>query len=340
MQTEKIDYAGSLGEISGEQFDKALQKLNLGNLVKAEKVQSGVVGQNVFLTSSKGEFVFRGRPFYDEQFDVEKFAVDNLREKTNTPTAYPYLIDNDTDIFGFKYAVMPRLPGIQIASGGTVIVDLSKNDRLKIARAMAAALAEMHKLKFEYVKHQKDAAVFAPPNMLQEHSGHVELIARRLNETIAGLPDISAVTGEDIVYMDEIIKENIDALSFEYEPGFIMGDFKEDNAVFSNDNGDWKVCGVFDFAMSHFGNSECDIARIYAMYIDAGVELAQEFIGEYTKLNPPKEGFYKRLKIYSLAERLGIWWWAKSQNRILWDENMPLRKWLAPYMSVDYKKIL
>jgi len=34
---EKVDYAGSLGEISGEQFEKALQKLNLGNLVKIEK---------------------------------------------------------------------------------------------------------------------------------------------------------------------------------------------------------------------------------------------------------------------------------------------------------------
>jgi len=50
---EKIDYAGSLGEISGEQFDKALQKLNLGNFVNIEKVQAGVVGQNVFLTSTK-----------------------------------------------------------------------------------------------------------------------------------------------------------------------------------------------------------------------------------------------------------------------------------------------
>jgi len=331
---EKIDYAGSLGKISAEQFDKALQKLNLGSLVNIEKVQAGVVGQNVFLTSAKGEYVFRGRPFYDEQLDVEKFIVESLREHTNINVAYPYLIDNSTDIFGFKYAIMPRLPGVQIADGGTIIIDLSKDERLKIARAMAVALAEMHKLTFELVKHNKAAAIFIPPNMLQEHSGHAELITQRLKGGIAGLPEISVVTDEDTIYMNEIIEKNIDALSFQYEPGFIMGDFKEDNVVFSNDNGDWKVCGVFDFAMSHFGNSECDIARVYAMYIDAGAEPAKEFIKEYTRLNPPKEGFYKRLKIYSLAERLGIWWWAKSQNRILWDENMPLREWLEPYFSV------
>jgi len=333
---EKIDYAGSLGEISGEQFDKALQKLNLGNLIKVEKVQAGVVGQNVFLTSAKGEYVFRGRPFYEEQLAVEKFIVESLREHTNINVAYPYLIDNSTDIFGFQYAVMPRLPGIQIANGGEIIAELTKENRLSAARAMAAALAEMHKLTFELVKHKKGAAVFTPPNMLQEHTGHVELITRRLKETIAGLPGVSAVTDDDKIYMGDIIEKNIGALAFFYEPGFIMGDFKEDNVVFSNDDGVWKVCGVFDFAMSHFGNSECDIARIYAMYIDAGVEYAKEFISEYAKLNPPKEGFYKRLKIYSLAERLGIWWWAKSQNRTLWDDDIPLREWLAPYFSIDY----
>jgi aminoglycoside phosphotransferase (APT) family kinase protein len=294
------------------------------------------VGQNVFLTSAKGEYVFRGRPFYDEQLDVEKFIVESLHEHTNVNVAYPYLVDDSTDIFGFKYAIMPRLPGIQIASGGTVIAGLSKEDRFKIAQAMAAALAEMHKLTFELVKHNDGAAVFTPPNMVQEHSDHAELTIRRLKETIAGLPEISTVTNEDTVYMDDIIEKNIDALSFLYEPGFIMGDFKEDNVVFSNENGDWKVCGAFDFAMSHFGNSECDIPRAYAMYIDAGTELAKEFIREYTRLNPPKEGFYRRLKIYSLSERLGIWWWAKSQKRALWDENMPLREWLSPYFSVEY----
>jgi hypothetical protein len=72
------------------------------------------------------------------------------------------------------------------------------------------------------------------------------------------------------------------------------------------------------------------------MYIDAGTEPAKEFMREYTRLNPPKEGFYKRLKIYSLAERLGIWWWAKSQNRTWWDKDMSLTEWLDFYLSVKF----
>ena len=330
---EKIDYAGSLGEISDEQFAKALQKLNLGSLIKIEKVTGGVVGQNVFLTSTKGEYVFRGRPFYDEQFDVEKFAVENLRKKVNIPTAYPYMIDNDTDIFGFKYAIMPRMSGIQTMNGGTIILDLSKDERLKIARAMATMLAKMHKLKFECVKHQENAALFTPPNMLQTHSGYAEFMIGRITNEIE---DLIGIKKADIDYINEMIMKNKDALLVPFEPCFLMGDFKEDNVLFSNDNGEWNVCAVFDFAMSHFGDCERDLSRICAMYIDEDANLAKEFVNTYIKLNPPREGFFERLKLYMLEERKGIWWWAKSQNRGLWDENISLTEWLEPYLNIDF----
>ncbi|MCL2772605.1 MAG: aminoglycoside phosphotransferase family protein [Oscillospiraceae bacterium] len=330
---EKVDYAGSLGEISGEQFEKALQKLNLGNLIKVEKVTGGVVGQNVFLTSTKGEYVFRGRPFYDEQFDVEKFAVENLREKTSVPTAYPYMIDNDTDIFGFKYAIMPRMSGIQTMNGGTLILDLSKDERLKIARAMAETLAEMHKLKYEPENHQNGTNPFPFAFEYKSSEAYAESIIGGIANEIE---DLIEIRSSDVKYINEIIAKNKDALSVPFEPCFLMDDFKEDNVLFSNDNGEWKVCAVFDFAMSHFGDCERDLSRISAMYIDEDASLAKEFINTYIKLNPPREKFFERLKLYMLNERKGIWWWAKTQNRDLWDKNMSLTEWLEPYLNVDF----
>ena len=325
---EKINYAGSLGEITGEQFDKALQKLDLGSLIKVEKVIGGVVGQNVFLTSTKGEFVFRGRPFYDEQFDVEKFAVENLREKTNVTTAYPYLIDNDTDIFGFKYAIMPRLSGILIANGGTIIVDLSKDDRLKIARAMAETLAEMHTLKYEPDNR------FPFPFEYKSSEDYAKWVVSRITDEIEDFIDIRS---GDVEFITEIVEKNKDALLIPFEPCFLMGDFKEDNVLFSNDNGEWKVSAVFDFAMSHFGDCERDLSRLYAMYAETDVDLAKEFINTYVKLNPPREGFFERLKIYSLEERKGIWWWAKNRTEgAFWDENLSLTEWLEPYLNVEF----
>jgi aminoglycoside phosphotransferase (APT) family kinase protein len=330
--TEKINYAGSLGEISGEQFEKALQKLDLGNLVKIEKVTGGVVGQNVFLTSTKGEYVFRGRPFYDEQFDVEKFAVEKLREKTSIPTAYPYIIDNDTDIFGFKYAVMPRLPGILTANGGTIILDLSKNERLKIARAMAEALAEIHKIKYE----PDDKFPF--PYEHKSNEDYADWVIGRIID--AHIEELIDTTADDIKFIKDIAEKNKNALLIPFEPCFLMGDFKEDNVLFSNDNGgdnsEWKVCAVFDFAMSNFGDCERDLSRLYAMYIDEDKDLANEFINTYVKLNPPRKGFFERLKIYSLEERKGIWWWAKNlPEGAFWDNNITLTEWLEPYLNIN-----
>lgn len=330
----KIDYAGSLGEISGEQFDKALQKLNLGNLIKVERVPCGVVGQNVFLTSTKGEYVFRGRPFYDEQFDVEKFAVENLRDKTNVPTAYPYIIDNDTDIFGFKYAIMPRLQGIQTMTGGTVILDLSKEERLKIARAMAETLAEMHKLKYEPENHPSGSNPFPCPYEYKSVEAHAESLIGGITNEIEDLIDIKS---GDVKYIKEIVGKYKDSLLVPFEPRFIMGDFKEDNVVFSHDNGEWKVSGVFDFAMSHFDDCERDLTRLYAMYIDEDVDLAKEFINTYIRLNPPRERFFERLKIYTLEERKGIWWWAKNRSEgAWWDKDITLTEWLEPYLNVEF----
>ena len=328
---DEVDYGGSLGEISNQQFDKALQKLNLGRLVKVEKIQYGVVGQNVFLTSTKGEYVFRGRPFYDEQFAVEKFAVEYLREKTNVNTAYPYIIDNNTDIFGFRYAIMPRLFGIQIANGDTSILDLPKGERFKIARAMAEVLTEMHKCKYE------------PENLFPFRCGHEnsetypEWAIGRIKGGIEDLPDI---TKDDIKYVDDIVEMNKDALLVPFELSFLMGDFKEDNVLLSNEKGEWKVCAVFDFAMVNFGDSERDLSRLYAMYSDEDRNLAKEFINTYVKLNPPREGFVSRFRLYSLMERIEIWRWVKNRGEGTWrDENITLSKWLEPYLNIDLSEV-
>jgi aminoglycoside phosphotransferase (APT) family kinase protein len=223
---------------------------------------------------------------------------------------------------------MPRLSGIQIANGGTIIIDLSKDERLKIARAMAETLAEMHKFKYE------------PENRFPfnyEYKSNEEyadwIIGRIMNE----LEDLIDIKSGDVKFITEIVEKNKDALLVPFEPCFLMGDFKEDNVLFSNDNGEWKVSGVFDFAMSNFGDCERDLSRLYAMYIDEDVNLAKEFINIYIKLNPPRERFWDRLKIYSLEERKGIWWWAKNQAEgSWWDKNMTLTEWLEPYLNVDF----
>jgi len=75
-------YSKRLGHITPDQFQAALTRLHLGDYVKAEPVSFGLFGQNVFLTSTRGEFVFRGALHYPWQFPTEQFFVDKLHVQT------------------------------------------------------------------------------------------------------------------------------------------------------------------------------------------------------------------------------------------------------------------
>ncbi|HWF77252.1 MAG TPA: hypothetical protein VN694_08745 [Caulobacteraceae bacterium] len=52
-------YSERLGAISDAQFAAATARLGLGGFVAAEPIRHGLFGQNVFLTTSEGAFVFR-----------------------------------------------------------------------------------------------------------------------------------------------------------------------------------------------------------------------------------------------------------------------------------------
>jgi len=323
-------YSTHLGTISEEQFDQALQRLGLGNFVKAEKITYGIIGQNVFLTSTKGEFVFRGNPISPNQFLIEQFVASKLHKHTNVTVSYPYYVDELTDIFGWSYAIMPRLQGIQIANGGTMLMEIEKPDRLKIARAMAEVLVEMQ--KFTYKEHGEEASSLM--NVYYADEDREEIIQGR-QEHIAKLRERHPVTDEDADYIMNILTENIDGLFVPFEPCFKMGDFKEDNVLFSHDakSGDWEVCGVYDLAYSHFGDGESEIYRAYAMYLEVDVDVAAEFISTYKALKPPREGFEKRLKVHLMGERLGMWEWAMNEQKAWWDENFSLKDWLMFYLE-------
>jgi len=68
-------YSQRLGVIADDQFQAALDRFNLGTFIKAEPIPFGNFGQNVFVTSSQGEFVLRGRPHFWWQFPTEEFYV-------------------------------------------------------------------------------------------------------------------------------------------------------------------------------------------------------------------------------------------------------------------------
>ena len=91
-------YSERLGRISDAQFEAVAERLGLGRFLKAEPTTSGLFGQNVFVTTTEGEFVLRGAPHWVKglgekewrredrwQFTKEVFFARQLHEQTQGP---------------------------------------------------------------------------------------------------------------------------------------------------------------------------------------------------------------------------------------------------------------
>src|SRR5204863_10136905 len=96
------EYSKRLGSISDSQFEAVAERWNLGRFLRAEPVTSGLFGQNVFVSTSRGAFVLRGAPHWvrgpgetqwrrDDrwQFNKEVFFARRLHEQTSAPVPWP-----------------------------------------------------------------------------------------------------------------------------------------------------------------------------------------------------------------------------------------------------------
>ncbi len=135
-------YSQRLGILSDAQFQAALDHFQLGHFISAEPIPFGSFGQNVFVSSTTGEYVFRGRPHFWWQFPTEQFFTRQLHERTSVPVPWPYLIDSTSDIFGWSFVLMPRMAGLQLADP-EIKKQLGTADKRGIAQALGENLTRM-----------------------------------------------------------------------------------------------------------------------------------------------------------------------------------------------------
>src|ERR1041384_1862779 len=162
--SEPIEYSQRLEKITDEQFGAATKRMGVGTFLKATPITSGLFGQNVFLTTSEGAFVFRGAPHWVDlspegpwkfephdlwQFSKESFFADLLHKHTDAPVPWPQLLDKEADIFGWPYIIMPRMPG-HCFDDRELFKALSLEQRRATARAIGATLANMQKLAWPF----------------------------------------------------------------------------------------------------------------------------------------------------------------------------------------------
>jgi len=119
------EFSRRLGKITPEQFQSALHRLAWVILSMLNRFPLACLGK-MCLLPAPGEFVLRGVPHYSWQFSTEQFFVEQLHQRTHVPVPYPYFVESDTDIFGWSFVIMPRLPGIPLSDKQMVATFPSK----------------------------------------------------------------------------------------------------------------------------------------------------------------------------------------------------------------------
>ena len=137
----------------------------------------------------------------------------------------------------------------------------------------------------------------------------------------------------EIGWVEELIESAKDALDNDFQPCFVMEDYKDGNVVLQNDRSKWSVSGVFDLMGSCFGDGEVDLSRQTCVYLEKEPVLAYEFIRAYLSKKPPRAGFSERFPIYMLHERLIIWEYVQRTHPAWWNDTLTFRQWVERYIS-------
>lgn len=329
-QTDQADprvYSARLGVLTRQQFQAALDRFGLGEFIAARPIEAGLFGQNVFVTSTAGEWVLRGAPHYDWQFPTEVFFARLIHERTRVPVPWPYQHDPTTDIFGWDYALMPRMPGIHVAHAAA----LSPDDRQELAQALGETLAELHTLEWPYPGRYALAAGDITP-LDHPWADHVETEIHAWLDRVRAHSDWT--THEDVIWVESVLANGRAAVEVPFAPRIALQDYKEDNTTAERNGDRWRISGVFDLMEAVMGDGEISLCRQIAMYLEQQPVLARAFLQAYTVKCPPRPGLIERLRVYLLAERLIVWEYGQRHPELgWWDAPLSLREYVEPYLD-------
>jgi hygromycin-B 7''-O-kinase len=324
------EYSKRLGNISDEQLQRALNYFDLGKFLHADPIPFGLFGQNLFVTSTIGDFVLRGVPHYDWQFPTEKFFIEQLHDKTRVPVPHPYLFNPSAEIFGWPFVIMPKMSGLQLADS-QIVSNLSMDERRGVAQALAAMLIEIQTLRWEHSGRYQLATQMIEP-MGQNYRSW---IVQRIRELLTQAQSYNAnTTAADAAWVENVVAQTADACLTPFEPCLVLEDYKEPNVVVTQEQTGWRVSGVFDFMTAHFGDGEADLARQSGTYLREMPELADEFVQFYLGHKVVQPGFGKRQQLYMLYDSLLIWsFWQGHAGGLPENKTLNLEQWAGPFIA-------
>ncbi len=323
MPDEPIQYSQRLGRLSHGQLQAALDRFELGKLLDVEVPVGGLFGQNLFLRAESGDWVFRGAPHWFRfaphptwQFAKERWVAERIHGETSVPVPWPYLVESSPEIFGWGWALMPRMPGQQCKAA---LDSLPLEERIAIARAMGETLAELHSLLGPAAgEYDPDLDGIAPDRSVRHHALRYlhEHREHALGREMGQLRPPSVLEPEDLALIEQVTREADSALDVPIDPTCIHLDYHPGNVNVAGVHSDWRVSGVFDLMTAEFGDPEMDLARPAATFAFEDRPLVRPFLDAYRSRRPLRPGARERFRLYMLIDRLIIWSFVKRNQSV------------------------
>lgn len=198
--------------------------------------------------------------FVDEQLIIKIFAPfrqSYLREKAALEYAQGKL-DIETpailctgELEGWSYLVMTRLSGVPAREAW---LEMELHERIEVVSGLGAALKSLHNY----------AAPLSQPALNRDWQGFIE----RQAKTSVERQRACGANPEWLESLPDYIDARLELLPAEYEPALLHGDVHLGNLLLAQENGCWKITGLFDFGDSFCGFHEYD-------FVAPGVLMAQ-----------------------------------------------------------------
>lgn len=328
-----VVYSQRLGAISDAQLEAAARRLGVGRFVAAEPIRGGLFGQNLFLTTTEGQFVLRGAPHWvngapnDQwQFTKEGFFAGLLHARTDVPVPWPQHYDPTSDIFGWPYVIVPRLPGLNL-DDRAARASLSRDDQIALARALGRGLGRLHALRWPVAGEIDEHCRFAayPSGFLRHIVAELELM--RGEAQLHG-----ALTTQDQHWIAEVIEAALIGQPAADGATYVHADYKLDNLVVDHPDGEWAVCGVFDLHTSCFGDAAYDLCRTVCSYLDRDMELARAFVGAWRERSGSRGIDLASSRLFLTNERMKIWeYFTRPGHRADWTRRTTFTAFVTRY---------
>ena len=328
-------YSERLGVITDEQFQAALDRFGLGRLLRAEPIENGLFGQNVMLSATSGDYVFRGAPHWnpagedDWQFQKERFFSRLAHDADGgPPVAWPYLLEESRDIFGWGFALQPRLPGEAVRQPPPE--HYNDDEQREMARELGTALGQLHTVK------AASAGTYVPrgDRLAPLAGSYADYVESTIEALLAYAREASNATSEDdMAWARSVMAGARPAMELDFEPCVVHLDYGLHNVLFQHRDGEWRLTGIIDWMTAEAGHPECDLARPLATFRQFKIAGVENFMAAYRERQPQLPGFRDRLPVFMLWERLLIWgYWQHHKG---FREGLGMRAWMEPYVRVE-----